>query len=237
MERNYTVWFTFVKKKCKLMSVVLIFTDIVRFLNQAMSTKTTLSQRKCAAILDAAVEEFEKFGFAATSMDAIAARAKVSKRTVYNHFSSKESLFGAISESVCNAVIGTMDVAYNADRSIQDQLHEFATRQIELCCSEKFMTMARVTLPERVRNPKLANPSFDRIREGKTGLAKWVGEAVAAGVLDVPDVAAASRQFSSLLLEFTLWPQLFAGEPAPKQAQRKKIADSAVKLFLNGVRK
>ncbi|YCM44616.1 TetR/AcrR family transcriptional regulator [Verrucomicrobiaceae bacterium 227] len=201
-----------------------------------MKPTLTLSQRKRAAIVDAAIDEFKKSGFAATSMDTIAERARVSKRTVYNHFDSKESLFGAISDSLCSAVIEVMDVDFDPDGSMEGQLYEFAIRQIELCCSDKFMTMARVTLPERLRNPDLANPSFDRIRNGETGLAFWMEQAVAAKALNVSDVASASRQFSALLLEFTLWPQLFAGEPTPKPAERKKIAHSAVKLFLDGVR-
>ncbi|WP_390888393.1 TetR/AcrR family transcriptional regulator, partial [Leclercia adecarboxylata] len=51
---------------------------------------TRLTDRKRAAILEAAVAEFRAFGFAGTSMDRIAATAEVSKRTVYNHFASKD---------------------------------------------------------------------------------------------------------------------------------------------------
>lgn len=52
-----------------------------------------LTDRKRVAIIDAAIEEFLAAGYDATSMDRIAARANVSKRTVYNHFPSKEALF------------------------------------------------------------------------------------------------------------------------------------------------
>ena len=55
-----------------------------------------LTDRKRAAILDAAEAEFRQAGYEATSMDRIAASAGVSKRTVYNHFPSKEVLFAQI---------------------------------------------------------------------------------------------------------------------------------------------
>jgi TetR/AcrR family transcriptional regulator of autoinduction and epiphytic fitness len=58
-----------------------------------MDAPTRLTDRKRQAILKAAAEQFRACGFDATSVDRIAAAAGVSKRTVYNHFPSKEELF------------------------------------------------------------------------------------------------------------------------------------------------
>ena len=44
---------------------------------------TTRSEQKRAAVIAAAQAEFQEKGFALSSMDAVAARAAVSKRTVY----------------------------------------------------------------------------------------------------------------------------------------------------------
>lgn len=197
----------------------------------------TRSQQKRAAIVNAAIEEFKASGFNATSMDTIAARAKVSKRTVYNHFDSKDSLFTEISNASCDAVMEIMEIEFDPGRPVDGQLSEFAAAMIDLCCSEKFVTMARITLPEQLRSSGLANPGFERIRRGESGLASWLEQAIEAGALDVADTAVASRQFIALILEFALWPQLIAGEKAPDGAQRKGIIASAVKLFLDGVRR
>jgi AcrR family transcriptional regulator len=48
------------------------------------------------AILDAASERFGVDGYAATTMDAIAAAAGVAKGAVYHHFATKERLFEAV---------------------------------------------------------------------------------------------------------------------------------------------
>ena len=48
------------------------------------------SDRKRAAILEAATEAFLQRGYLGTSMDEIAAQAAVSKQTVYKHFADKE---------------------------------------------------------------------------------------------------------------------------------------------------
>src|SRR5271165_4409846 len=50
-------------------------------------------QRKHDAIAGAALVLFARDGYERTSVDAIAAEAGVSKRTVYSHFGDKENLF------------------------------------------------------------------------------------------------------------------------------------------------
>ena len=55
-----------------------------------------LSEQKRLHILDAAETLFYEQGVEHTSMDQIALKAQVSKRTVYNHFDTKEALFDAI---------------------------------------------------------------------------------------------------------------------------------------------
>jgi AcrR family transcriptional regulator len=47
-------------------------------------------------ILETAYQLFYERGFARISMDAVAARAGVTKRTLYNHFTSKDALLGGI---------------------------------------------------------------------------------------------------------------------------------------------
>src|SRR5690242_18163717 len=49
-------------------------------------------------ILDAAYELFYRKGFARVSVDEIAALAKVTKRTLYYHFKSKDQLLAAVLE-------------------------------------------------------------------------------------------------------------------------------------------
>lgn len=64
-------------------------------INEAQSK----GERTKMAILDAAYALFIEQGFAATSMREIAARAGVAPGSLYNHFASKEQIFGAILEA------------------------------------------------------------------------------------------------------------------------------------------
>src|SRR5688572_18076769 len=55
--------------------------------------KGTARSGKRRAILEAAAELFLQDGYSGTSMDEVAARASVSKQTVYAQFGGKEALF------------------------------------------------------------------------------------------------------------------------------------------------
>jgi|GEM_PF-2234548 len=83
----------------------------------AKSTKQT-------QIVEAAAALFLRSGFGAVSMDMIAATANVSKRTVYSYFSTKEALFVAVMDALCQQMAGPddhawscpiSDLAYNPD--------------------------------------------------------------------------------------------------------------------------
>ncbi|BDS08260.1 TetR family transcriptional regulator [Oceaniferula spumae] len=194
----------------------------------------TLSQRKRAAIVQAAIEEFHISGYNCSNMDAIAARAKVSKRTVYNHFSSKEALFGEISMQLCESITNVVPEKFDAAVPLRDQLIIYAERKIALCTCPEFVVMAKVTLPERVRNPELAKDAFERIRSGDTGFDRWLESAMDEGMINRTCPLDLRRQFSALLLEFVFWPQFFGVDPMPTKKESKEIAATTVDIFLNG---
>jgi TetR/AcrR family transcriptional repressor of mexJK operon len=69
------------------------------------------SEMKRAAILAAAETLFLTDGYERASVDAIAALADVSKRTIYDHFGDKEQLFSAAVTSVTSSVTDAIRVA------------------------------------------------------------------------------------------------------------------------------
>ncbi|WP_031113796.1 TetR/AcrR family transcriptional regulator, partial [Streptomyces sp. NRRL S-146] len=76
-----------------------------------MPTTKTLregSTQKRAAILTAARELFLSDGFDRTSVDAVAARAGVSKRTVYDYFGDKQTLLQAVVDGVGQSLVTTI---------------------------------------------------------------------------------------------------------------------------------
>lgn len=62
----------------------------------AQRTQAERREATTAALVEAARELFAKDGFAATSLDAVAAKAGMTKGAVYHHFEGKKQLFEAV---------------------------------------------------------------------------------------------------------------------------------------------
>ncbi len=77
-----------------------------------MSTKRRLLSReqRGASILRAAARAFAAGGFAATSMEDIAAEAGVTKLIVYRHFDSKQQLYEAVLDHTCEHLAEAVNV-------------------------------------------------------------------------------------------------------------------------------
>ncbi len=62
----------------------------------ARRTQAERTEATTAALVDAARELFARDGYEATSLDAVAARANMTKGAVYHHFAGKRQLFEAV---------------------------------------------------------------------------------------------------------------------------------------------
>lgn len=198
-----------------------------------MQKKLTLKEKKRADILEAAIEEFRQNGFPATSMDRISERAQVSKRTLYNHFSSKELLFKTIVKNMMNAALQAVNIPYKKGKSIRAQLKHIAESELKLVSSESFLDIARMAMAESVRSPELARQVTEEIESCGWGIVPWVNAAVADKQLKVADPEIAANQFMGLLKTFAFYPQIFYGQPSLKKAERAKILRSTLDIFLS----
>lgn len=197
-----------------------------------MAEQPSRSDLKRASIIEAAISEFHARGFLATSMDAIAERAGVSKRTIYNHFKNKDELFRTISTEACRRVIELHVEPYEADQPLEAQLAKIAQQRLDLMGSPDFQKLVGVTVAERVRRPQIAAEAFSEIEKGEFGPTAWFREATADGRLAVDDPVRASKQFVAQLKEFAFWPQLFGISPPLDAEGRERVAGEAVRMIL-----
>ncbi len=196
----------------------------------------TLTARKREAILKAALGEFEARGYRETSMDRVADSAQVSKRTVYNHFASKELLFEAIAAELIERVQKVGEYCYDPTRPVDRQLRAIGEQILQMLIAPCFVSLARVTLVELIRSPELAARTYELFRQRQTGLAGWLQAASADGRLVVDDAEWAADQFFGLIKAFAFWPQLLGAQRPPDNAEQARILDSSVAMFLAGCR-
>lgn len=93
---------------------------------QARRTQAERTEATTSALVDAARELFARDGYAATSLDAVAAKARVTKGAVYHHFQGKQQLFEAVFVREVGRLSDTMTAVYAGKRDPWDAF--------EACC-------------------------------------------------------------------------------------------------------
>lgn len=194
--------------------------------------KDRLTDRKRQAIIDAAIDEFRANGFGATSMDRVAATAGVSKRTVYNHFPSKEALFAEILIQLWDSSAAQVDLTYRPERPLREQLLELVWQKMRMLCDPAFVDLARVAIAETIHSPDRAQAMVARLGDREEGVTVWLRAAAADGRIKLNDPVFASHQLQGLVKSFAFWPQVTMGQPALASAMQKQVVESAVDMFL-----
>ncbi|MBV4485528.1 TetR/AcrR family transcriptional regulator [Pseudomonas sp. SWRI153] len=197
-----------------------------------MTAPQRLTDRKREAIIQAAIAEFRAHGFEITSMDKIAATAGVSKRTVYNHFPSKEELFAEILNQLWARISAEPSVTYNRELPLHEQLRQMLREKVQMMADENFLTLARVAIAATIHSPERAQNMIQRMGEREEGLTVWIRAAHADGRLKPVDPEFAAHQVQGLLKAFAFWPQISLGRAALDPDAQNAVAESALEMFL-----
>ena len=197
-----------------------------------MTAPQRLTDRKRQAIIQAAIIEFRDNGFEITSMDKIAATAGVSKRTVYNHFPSKEELFAEILNQLWIRVTAEQETAYRSDLPLRDQLRVLLMAKLQMLGDDNFLDLARVAIAATIHSPERAQDMVARMGEREEGLTVWIRAAQADGRLKAVAPEFAAQQIHGLLKSFAFWPQISMGQPSLSAEEQNTVADSALAMFL-----
>jgi TetR/AcrR family transcriptional regulator, mexJK operon transcriptional repressor len=195
------------------------------------------STRKRKAILEAAASLFIRDGYLGTSMDDIATLARVSKQTVYKHFTDKKSLF---TEIVTSTVDEVSDPVYNEVRNLQDSgdleadLRDLARRQLTGVMQPRLLQLRRLVIGEAARFPELGRTFYERGPERTLrALATTFERLAQRGALQLEDPWLAAAHFNWLIMSIPLNEAMLLGDdqlPAPSDLDR--YADAGVRVFL-----
>ena len=197
-----------------------------------MTMPLKLTDRKRQAIVDAAIAEFRASGFESTSMDKIAATAGVSKRTVYNHFPSKDELFAQILHQLWSRTSALTETPYQPDVPLRQQLLDILWKKMELLQDGYFLDLARVAIAEAIHSPERGQEMVARLSSKEEAATLWLRAAQADGKLRDADPVLASHMLQGQLKAFAFWPQVTMNQPPLDKATQQKVIESTVDMFL-----
>lgn len=178
--------------------------------------------KKHNAILDAAVIAFEEMGFDRASMDYIAEKADASKRTVYNHFASKEILFNAVIERFIAETVEQKQIQYQSDEPIVSQLYKFADLKVNLSSSPEQLRFVKMAFGVMMTHPNIAAQVLASSELSEDGFQVWLNDAVKDGKLVIDDIALAAEVFWSMFTSTFFWMPMLQGQVEPSRAETLK---------------
>lgn len=192
----------------------------------------TRSERKRQAILEAARTAFTENGVDGTSMDALAARAGVSKRTVYHHFPSKQALVRQLMTEMWEKGQQQIRVKYDGNKPLEPQLLTLVGAEIELACNAEYLGLLRVAIGHLFYSPKNLQDEVDLLPARDTALSRWLAAARDDGRLEIDDAEFAATQLVNLVRGACFWPQVMGMAPIPDRDGQRFLADETLAMFL-----
>ncbi|MBR0681536.1 TetR/AcrR family transcriptional regulator [Roseomonas eburnea] len=188
---------------------------------------------RARVLREAAEAVFLRDGYAAAHMDEVARVAGMSKRTLYQHYPSKEALFEAVMQE-CLAPIGVdpeMENLPDLAAALRGMLMSFVRQLFE----PRQIAIFRLVIAEVKRSPELAD-AFHRAGPGRgaSSLERRLAVEMERGRLRLRDARQAARMLFTMALGAAHMWLLLGLQDAPDEAAMERVVNEAVEVFLHG---
>jgi AcrR family transcriptional regulator len=186
-------------------------------------------------ILDAATHLFLTHGYGATSIEAVARRARVSKRTFYYRFENKPALFAAVVHRIIDRLRPPADVPLLQGADLEAILRGLATLILHAALSPQAIALHRLIVAESARFPQLASIVAE---EGSSAeairlIAGLLERETRAGNIALRNPVFGAQQFLHMVIALPQRRAIGLG-PSMTPAEIDGWARDVVDLFLNG---
>jgi len=191
--------------------------------------------RSRARALEAAAAVFVERGYAGTTMQDVAERANVAKRTLYNLYEDKDALFrDTMHRSIATAEKFGESLARGTD-AVTDprvQLPEIGVRLAEIVVTTPVLGLRRLILMESERFPDLATEYRRRAPDAVlAALARMFDSLIRAGSIRSGDPTITAEHFAFLVMGADLDRGTFTGRAVSRRRARAR-ARAGVEAFL-----
>ncbi len=194
--------------------------------------KDARPQELLAAALDLLVER----GYAATRLDDVAARAGVSKGTLYLYFANKEELFKAVVRENVVPVLGEAEgIVESYEGHTADLFREIVLGWWERIGNTKLSGITKLMMAESNNFPEVTQFYHDEvISRGNAMISRMLERGIRRGEFRDIGVAQATSVVCAPMLMLMMWKHSFSScrvEPISPE----HYLNSFIDLFLHGV--
>jgi TetR/AcrR family transcriptional repressor of mexJK operon len=202
------------------------------------SPSESRSDRKRKALLLAATEVFLDKGYDSTSMDDVAAKAAVSKPTVYKYFSDKERLFAEIVRATTGEIDELVRLVIETmarQTSVESGLILLARRFLTALMQPRVLRLRRLVMANADRFPGVGRSWYEQGFERVLATLAISFQSLAERkLLQVDDPLLAANHFVGLLLWIPINKAMFTGDHRSSPDELERFAVAAVRAFLAG---
>jgi len=184
-------------------------------------------------ILRAASEVFLTCGFDRTSVDAIAESARISKRTIYNRYTDKATLFHAVLSDLINRWLVPLRQFSSEEGDLEQTLLALAHYLVTFALQPYSLNINRVVISEAERWPELGRLVTERARKPAFQVIKSILVRHRSRLQDI-DLELAARHFMSFTVDSIVLSAHLAGIQSTSENADEWVSAS-VKLFLRGI--
>lgn len=190
-----------------------------------------------AEIIQAALESFAERGFAATRLDDVAARAGVTRGTLYLYFPSKEELFKAVVRQTILPVFAERSaMVARSPRPASELLRELILAVPDALTAARVAAIPKLIIAESRNFPDLAQFYFEEVvRLARHRITALLRRGIAAGEFRPVDPRDAFYCVVAPVLMTALWQQTF-GPFDTRGPDLKAVCRTHVDLLLDGLR-
>jgi len=199
----------------------------------------TLTEQKRTEILDSASSVFLDQGYERASMDGIAKKAGCSKATLYNYFSSKESLFEMVvrtySTNYLTGAASELKATESDTFTLSEKLQRFGEGMLGVMMSDwKALQLFRMVVGE-AGHSDIGELFYESgVRESMNALTEVMAYHIDNGDLTDSIPVLRARQFSALVKAEADELLFKRNIPAYTEAEVSMMVTGAVELFVKG---
>jgi AcrR family transcriptional regulator len=187
-------------------------------------------------MLDTALDLFLQHGFELTTIEMIAARVNMTKRTIYARYPDKASLFRTAVQRAIERQIVPEDVLDGFDNGdLSETLEKIARLRISQVMTPNGLRLQRIINTESYRFPEISRANFEQSAKPVIDfVARLLERAIERGTIGPTDPGLAASAFMSMVVGGQV--RAIVSGQTPTRTETDEKVRFTVRLILDGLR-